>query len=350
MATLCKPQGMSRPFWVGDLSTMSLSLLTENQLPALKQDIRKVPRTPKAPKGRKLQGRSSPEEPSTQHTSISASSTKNGISSSDFSVLRGESSATSAPDVIAPLPFSASKKKRRQRSYHKQIAHKRLQEPAQPRYERYWNEFDDGSEGSQDEAYTIFVDPNASYNIPGAAVVTRFFKSLSSSVKGFEATISHWLRSSQGTRHGEQRPLVDGEYSPSAADSDQSDIDSLTENVKSSSHRRYSTFPALSQPTAVRGREALLFRSCIASFASSLALLVVAAILVSTGRRKAADTVDVGVIIGVVSSLVFAVIGVGSMVKRKDDIGWVHRAVVFLIFICVVLASSVVLAALGHSG
>lgn len=225
-----------------------------------------------------------------------------------------------------------------------------MQELPQPRHERYWNEFDDGSEGSQDEAYTIFVDPNASYSIPGAAAMFKLFGSLSSNIKASEETILNWLRQFEKTMHGEQRPLMDDERSPSTADSDLSDAESSTSRVKPYPHRRYSTFPALSQPPAVRAGEALLFRSCIASFASSIILLVVAAILITTGRRKAANTVDVGVIIGVVSSMVFAVMGMGSMVRRKDNVGWVHRAVVFLLFLCVVLTSGILLAALRHSG
>lgn len=301
------------------------------------------------PKGRKSQGRSSPEESSTQHTSVSASSTRNGVSSSGFSALRGESSATSAPDILATSPLDATKKKKRRRSSRKLTLQKQLQEPAHPRYERYWNEFDDGSEGSQDEAYTIYVDPNASYSLPTAAAVSKLFGSLSSSIKASEKTILHWLRSSQRTSHGEQRPLFDGECSPNTADSDQSDTEFSNKVVGPSSHRRYSTFPAVSQAPAVRAREAFLFHSCVASFASSLILLIVAAILVTTGRRKAANTVDAGVIIGVISSLVFAVMGVGSMVRRKDDVGWVHRAIAFLIFVCVVFASGVLLAALRDS-
>lgn len=79
-------------------------------------------------------------------------------------------------------------------------------------------------------------------------------------------------------------------------------------------------------------------------------LLVVAAILVTTGRRKAANTVDTGVIIGVVSSLVFAVMGVGSMMRRKDDVGWVHRVGVGLVFTCVVIVGGILLATLRHTG
>ena len=341
---------MPRPFWVGIQPKVSLSLLTEDQLPVLKEDIRKVPTLSTAPKARKPQGRSSPEESSTRHTSISASSTTNGVTSSGFSALRGESSATSAPDTSVTSPRDAVKEKKRRRSNRKQMHRKQLQETAQRRSERYWNEFDDGSEGSQDEAYTILVDPHASYGIPGAAIASRLFGSLSSSVKATEEKVRHWLSSSQKTRHGEQRPLVDHECSPCTADSDQSEIDSSNRLAKPSHHRRYSTFRALSQPPAVQAREALLFRSCVASFASSIILLIVAAILVTTGRRKAASRVDAGVIIGVVSSLVFTVMGVGSMARRKDDVGWVHRAVVFLLFVCVVLASSLLLAALRHTG
>ena len=332
---------------LGNYSSIVLfPLLNLYQVPALKEDIRKVPTTLTAPKARKPQGRSIPEESSTRHTSISASSTRNGVSSSGFSALHGDSSATSAPDALVTPPVDVfKKKKKRRRSNRKQVLQKQLRESGQARYQRYWNEFDDGSEGSQDEAYTIFVDPNASHGIPGVAAVSRLFNSLSSRVKVAEEKMLYWLRSSPKARHGEQRPLMHGECSPSTADSDQSEIDSSNRVAK----RHYSTFRALSQPPAVRARESLLFRSCLASFASSFILLVVAAILITTGRRKAANTVDVGVIIGVVSSLVFAVMGVGSMVRRKDDVGWVHRSIVFLIFVCVLLASSILLAALRHT-
>ena len=272
------------------------------------------------------------------------------MSSSGFSALRGESSATSPQETLATPPQAAFKKKKRRRSNRKQMLQRQLQEPGQTRRERYWNEYDDGSEGSQDEVYTIFVDPDASYRIPGVAVVSRLFGSLSSTIKTGEEKALSWLRSSRKTRHGEQRPLIRGERSPSIADSDQSDQETCNRTVKCSPTRRYSTFPPLSQPPGVRAREALLLRSCLASFAASFILLVVAAILFTTGRRKAAGEVDIGVIIGVVSSLVFAVMGVGSMVRRKDDVGWVHRAAVSLTFICVVFASSVLLAALHYTG
>lgn len=336
---------------LGGCSSIMLSdVLIEDQLPALKEDIRKVPSTSTAPKARRWQGPAGPEESSTRHTSISASSTRNGVSSSGFSALRGESSATSAPDTLATPALGAYKKKQRRRSNRKQMLQRPQQGPAPARQERYWNEFDDGSEGSQDEVYTVLVDPNASYGIPGAAAVSKLFESFSSTIMVVEEKTLHWLKSFQETRHGEQRPLIHGQCSPGTAESDQSDVESSRRIVRRSPRRHYSTFRASSQPAAVRAREALLFRSCLASFAGSFILLLVAAILVTTGRRKAASTVDAGVVIGVVSSLVFAIMGVGSMMRRRDDVGWVHRTVVSLIFIGVLLASSFLLLALWHTG
>ena len=314
----------------------------------MSQDIRKVPTELGTSKGRSAHGHTSPEGSSTRHTSVSAASTINGVSGSGFSALRGESSVTSAPENIASPPVDGVKGKRRRRSNRKYMLQKQLRESAQPRNERYWNEYDNGSDCSQDEAFTIFVDPNASYKIPGAATLSRLLDSLSSRIRAPEKRMHHWLEFFRKTRHGEQQPLVDGERSPSTADTDNSDADISTRRIKQSPHRHYSTFPGLSQPPAVRAREALLFRSCIASFASSFILVVVATILITSGRRKDANAVDAGVIIGVGSSLVFAVMGVGSMLRREDNVGWLHRAVIILLFVCVVLSSGFLLAALRH--
>ncbi len=288
----------------------------------------------------------SPEQSNTRHTSVSATSTTNGPSGSVFSAVHGESSVTSAPDLIEPPPLGAFKKKRRQ-SHRKPILEKTLREPSKTKQQRYWNEFDDGSEGSENEAYTIFVNPDASYSFPGAATASRLFRSLGAAINKAEEKVASWLQSSPKSKNRENEPLINGDHSPSLEDSDISDAEYSPQQVKRVSRRRYSTFPALSQTPAIRARENLLFRSCLASFGASFVLLIVAAILESTGRRKAEATVDAGVIIGVAASLVFAIIAVGSMVGRKDDVGWVHRSIILLIFACVVVGCGALLASLG---
>lgn len=297
------------------------------------------------PKRRPSLSRTTLEQASTQHSSVSAPSTRNGHSSSGFSALRGESSATSAPDALVTSSLDANRKKRR-RSARNRMLSKRLSQPSQRRQERYWNEFDDGSEGSEDEAYTIYVDPNAPFNFPGTATVSRIFTSLTSTFKATKETVSSWLISQPSTTSTERQTLVNGLRSPSVEDSESDDALPVPRRSPSV-QRRYSTFPT--QSPAVRARETILFRSCIASFGASFVLLIVAAILETTGRRKAEMTVDAGVIIGVATSLVFAIIGVGSMVGRKDNVGWVQRAIVSLVFACVAFGSGALLATLNQA-
>lgn len=300
----------------------------------------------KASKRRPSQGRFSPEQSITRHTSISATSTSNGPSGSGFSGLQGESSATSVPDVVESPPSSTFKKKRIQ-SHRRQRLEQCLSDRYRSTRQHYWNEFDNGSEGSNDEAYTIFVDPNASVNFPGVAIVSKLFTALASKISAAEQKVTYWLRSSKETNDRESESLINGGLSPSIDDSDLSGVESFSSGAKSGENRRYATFPLLAQPPEYHARETLLFRSCLASFAASFILLFVATILKTTGRRKAEATVDAGVIIGVTSSLVFAIVAVGSMVGRRDDVGWVHRTIVYLIFVCIAVGGGGLLVGLG---
>ena len=83
----------------------------------------------------------------------------------------------------------------------------------------------------------------------------------------------------------------------------------------------------------VRSRDYLLSRACVASFFASFALLLLATLLNITGRRSDAETVDLGVIVGVIASLVFAVVAVGTMLVRREKLGGVYWAVVLFMFV-----------------
>ena len=218
--------------------------------------------------------------------------------------------------------------------------------------QRYWNEFDDGSEGSENEAYTILIDPNASFSLPGAATLSKWYGALTSHIESSKDKVSSWFAQSPNATTNERQPLINGGngssgvHSPDILDSD----DDTSTTQRDLDHRRsYSTFPLPHQSQAVRARESLLLRFCIACFCTSFVLLIIATILQTTGRRKAETTVAVGVIIGVAASLVSAIIGVGSMLGRKDDVGGVHRAIVFIVFMCVVLGSGGLLTMLGDA-
>lgn len=330
VATLCKPQGMPRPFW----------------LPALDHDIRKIPATVKTSNRRSPSSQVSAGEPSTGQTSASG----DGQLSSGFSAQMAESSITSAPDSLEPSRIDTSKKKRRSRSREEHPLRRQVSGSSAKHPLRYWNEFDDGDEGSENEVYTIFVDPNATSTFPGAAALRKAIGRLTTNAKASSRKVKSWLRSSsKSSVPDEHRALMDDDdlgIQPSAGDDTDWDNDYSAHLIRP---RHYSTMlhSAAQVAHAVKSREYLLSRACIASFVASFALLLLATILNTTGRRRDAATVDLGVVVGVIASLVFAVVAVGTMVGRAEDLGWIYRAAVLLLFALDCMGCGVVILVLG---
>ncbi|MCJ1466927.1 hypothetical protein MMC07_005549 [Pseudocyphellaria aurata] len=332
VARLCQPEGMPRPYWI----------------PALDHDIRKIP----APtKGSNRRGSTSPLSAGDVSTG-QASASGDGQLSSGFSAPMAESSATSAPDSGVPSRISEVKKKRSPISREKKPLRRQLSGSSSAQHPRYWNEFDDGDEGSENEAYTIFVDPNARSTFPGAAALGKAIGRLTTSVKPSCRKVRTWLGSSPKSFMPEERQaLIDDEYrgiQPSAEEDNDCDPGYAARLLR---HRHYSTMspPAARAAQAVRSRDHLLSRACVAFFFASFALLLLANILNTTGRRRDAATVDLGVIVGVIASLVFAVVAVGTMVGRTEDLGWLHRALVLVLFALDCVGCAVLIVVLGSA-
>jgi hypothetical protein len=91
------------------------------------------------------------------------------------------------------------------------------------------------------------------------------------------------------------------------ADVDDADVDDASlSRFSSGCATQYATFPNIQDHRLTRAHEKLLSRSTIASFAASLVLLLVASLLVATGRHNLHIEVDAGATVGIVSSLFFA--------------------------------------------
>ncbi|KAL8688580.1 MAG: hypothetical protein Q9224_004848, partial [Gallowayella concinna] len=302
VATLCKPQGMPAPYW----------------LPALSQDLRKLPATVMTAQSRQSRNHKDLSPLSTAQNSTSATSNGDHPESSGFSGTAIESSATSVPELPQQLPQKASRKKRRLRR------DRPLRQPIttirESNHQRYWNEYDDGDENSENEPFAIYIDPNQSSLFPGFLTISKAASSLASKAK------SRLYPSHRPTT----RKALDETASPEDdSDPEDSPIDPLM-NYHNNKQNHYSTFQDRRTIDYVsRGRELLLTRSCIAFYVASSVLLIVAAILASSGRRKAHFEVDVGVIIGVTFSLVFAVAGVGCVLTKKERVGGFQRVCVF---------------------
>lgn len=280
-----------------------------------------------------------------------ASTSGDGHLSSGFSAQMAESSVTSAPDSLRPSRIGGFKKKRRSRSrgehpLKRQISGSSAQHP------RYWNEFDDEDEGSENDAYMIFVDPNATSTFPGAAALGKAISRLRTNAKGSSKKLKSWLTSSsKSSMPEEHQPLIDDDdLSVQPLVEDDTDWDNAY-SAHLLHHRHYSTMQphTAREAHALKSRDYLLSRYCIASFFASFALLLLATILNTTGRRRDAATVDMGVIVGVIASLVFAVVAVGTMVGRTEDLGWVYRTVVLLVFALDCVGCGVLIVVLGSA-
>lgn len=216
----------------------------------------------------------------------------------------------------------------------------------------YWNEYDDGSEAGGDEPYTVLIDPNAE-GFPGEKYFNYFFNKAKKPVESIKA----WLSPPSTPR--ERRPLL-GNENGSYFDSHQSIIDTDVEDeaYASSSNEfptgyatHYATFPSVSDQKFSRHREKMLFQTMFLSYSAALVMLLIAGILVATGRRKLRVEVDAGVLVGVLASLFFALTGLATTLYRRENLSWLHRLCSWFTFTSVcVLDGMLIYIVMGKTG
>ncbi|KAI9868567.1 MAG: hypothetical protein M1830_005633 [Pleopsidium flavum] len=326
---LYKPKHMSPPSWI----------------PALDGDIRKVPAAAASPRRRSTTYYSSPGSASTKPKSTSATSTADGPSSSGVSGPDIDTPSTSVPDMLESHPVQAFRKKRRTLKQHP--LRKQIDQSTESKYQRYWNEFDDADETSDNEAYTILVDPNAPSNLPGATWISSLANVIISNVKLTTEKFTHGLSPRyKAYNYGRCRGKDDQTArQPEAEDSDEDD----SSGEHPYHHRHYSTFPEFDYPVrdAFRNRETLLFRLYVTGFAVSFILLFIGAILEASARPTEALPADLGLLVGVIAALASSVAAIGLMYARKDPLSWLHKLTALVAFALVWFGSAILLAVVG---
>ncbi|KAH8821051.1 hypothetical protein F5884DRAFT_816691 [Xylogone sp. PMI_703] len=254
----------------------------------------------------------------------------------DISIPPTPSSMSQSPDLTYSVP------RRQQQQIQEQL----------PPPQAYWNEYDDGSE-VEDEPYTIYVDPNADNSYPGEQLVTFIMTRSRIPIE----KIKSWFGSSE--RHfgsDDRQPLaLDRTYHPEMSSVAETDIDddayASSNDFPTGYVAHYATFPSINEQRFLRTREQLYTRATIASLAAAVILLSVSTILVSTGRRHLRAEVDAGALVGVISSLFFATMGLGAMLARTRPSTWAHRAVVCFSFVAICIWNGVLLVFIaGNSG
>lgn len=214
----------------------------------------------------------------------------------------------------------------------------------------YWNEYDNGSEAG-DEPYIIYCNPDDEHTFPGAKAVTFVLEK----AKGPVESVKRWFGPPNLPKKPERQPLLGNSsmsgYFPDVDTEADDEAYASSTDFPSGYSTHYATFPSVSEQRMSKYRERLLFLSTLGTFAASLVLLMIAGILVATGKHRLRIEVDAGVIVGVVSSLFFAALGFGLMLYRKDSLGWLHQICVGITFAVVCVLNGVLLVVVvGNTG
>lgn len=277
------------------------------QIPLFGKDIRKLP---------KLMGK---REANLINSSFASQSTTPNMSASGTSDSgNGDTTAVedSRPnrvtivDQLQTPPLSSFKKKRT-RSY----------AAAKP---KYWNEFDNPSDSDGEDAYVLFIDPNAE---------SAFTKTW------------HKLQNLFSRKSGsEEQSLL---HNGSAEEGMSSSDDETLTSRRNRTQRSYGAFDGAAAETAVThegGKSFWLPPITMTCLGASLTIVIVGYILAMTGRKKQAREVDAGIIFAVVSSLLFAISGVASMFGLGRSTVWAARWIALAVLAVDAVASGALLA------
>lgn len=316
---------------------------------ALESDIRKVPAA--VPKKRPNRGRQ-------QSAMASSGPSSTEGQGSIFSLADKQSSqtsvATSTDALSSPMPkkdpFLAAGASRKARKKRKSYGAIQVEAP-----QRYWNEFDDDPEFNGEEAYTIYVKPDEPFIFPGSETISKAFSAVFRSLRASKSRATSWLSlaKNQDGPQIQRTGLLSHAESPTEtereADAESSSDDNIpvkhakAKRIVSRSSRRatsrthYSEYSALGYPQR-SSRDQLLSHTCFGLHALSWMFLLMATILKSTGRRKAAVEVDAGVISGIVISLACGMFAVGcTLARRGDAVGMSEWTIISLLITCEVV-------------
>ncbi|KUJ15647.1 SPX-domain-containing protein [Mollisia scopiformis] len=240
----------------------------------------------------------------------------------------------SSPDGSGPETPSISRRGSRRQSTQIQT------QPQTP--QGYWNEYDHGSEVEGNESYTIYINPDEE-SFPGSKTFAYVF----AEVKKPFGKVKEWL--SPKSSPGERQPLITN-GNESYFNEQRSTIDTDDDGAYASSSdfptgyaAHYATFPSVRDQKHSQAREMLLNQTMFGSFGASLLFLLIAAILVATGKKKLRVEVDAGVIVGIVASLCFNMAAIGAVLGRQQDLGWLRRSLIAVTFVSICIFNGMLL-------
>lgn len=191
----------------------------------------------------------------------------------------------------------------------------------------YWNEYDNPSEGGENEPYAIYLDPYKEYSFPGWTTISHTLTYLSDKAAPPMAKLRRWITPHAAAASAEHRPLISSTnpYDTINTTSDAEDDDLCDFPEGYATH--YATFPSVASQSLSLHREVLLFHCMLGCFVASTTLLLISGLLLA-GRHRLRKKVDAGIITGNITGLVFACLALNVMLYRCARVGWVQRVLV----------------------
>jgi hypothetical protein len=245
-------------------------------------------------------------------SSPSAGSTTDGPPESILTSERFDSTPTLVTDSAASSVRPKKKSKK-----HKLVKRSAANEPVQiSENTRYWNEYDDGDEALDNSPYMINVEPQND---------SQFFKKASSTYHFF---INIFRPSPPGSPTDEETAALlstrDWQRTPPPG------VNRFRYGT-TSSHRRQESED---NPYLHKWLTPHYVTQIVLSYTASILFLLVALVLISTGRKKFKFPVDIFTLIGVVASLFFLIFGGLYSCRLKKRLSMVLSGLLFIL-VCV---------------
>ncbi|ORY68810.1 uncharacterized protein BCR38DRAFT_335529 [Pseudomassariella vexata] len=213
------------------------------------------------------------------------------------------------------------------------------QEASQP--PRYWNEYDNGSEagGDDDDGYAIYINPSESETFPGMDKLRSMFSTPVNTIRSIISRSSGRTAECRSLLHDADSPTdyfgIRVRQSSRSSDNEVTDNEdtSSTEYPSTGYATHYAALPSIEEQRVERYRERVHHHLTVGGFAVAAVLLMVAGVLVATGRHKMRLEVDAAATLSIVASLGASCLGLGGMLYRHDALGFIYKAVAWVAFI-----------------
>jgi hypothetical protein len=223
---------------------------------------------------------------------------------------------------------------------------------------RYWNEYDYPSDGDDANAYYIYIDPDKEDKWFGKEIAVKLYAR-------FQSLFTRSDKIVPDEERALIRPLTEDEDEGVSSSPTNSDTDTPVKTTFFSRKRAKLGYGSISQgsrshtPQRTNSRlsdlllppvetalspttsSRLLISALSLSASSILSILIFT--LAATGRKKQKGEVDAGILLGVVASLFFALVGLTSVLTARESVGLVNWVIIGGVFCMVCLADGLLI-------